>query len=332
MNIFKGIRLGIWSIILAACVVIGGLYLAVSQTFLTTQSLNRIVAESQLSETVRSDVLLPKILQTTRASDYAALLDDNTVTAAFNEAVSTEVLNKKLEPAVDSLQKWLNSKEPTVDFSISMADVSDSFAEKLANKVNDKYASIPSCTLRSTLADAESGICRSSLVTKEALAQKINDMVKQDASLQSSTTITPDSIQLSGSLQRIGSDLPTYLNMFYAGSIIAAGIAALISLWLLLKHRLSGIIAFGSAGVLSGLVLYIVSVVGTQRAGLLSSDSQVLQVARAGSNAIEAVLQQQTLLLVGVGALLIVLAIIAKIILKRRASPAQSLHLSNTQK
>ncbi len=329
MNIFKGIRLGIWSIILTACIVIGGLYLAVSQTFLTTKSLTTIVADSKLAETVRSEVLLPKVLQTTRASDYAALLDDKTVTTAFNEAVSTEVLNKKLEPAVDSLQKWLNSKEPTVDFSISMSDLSDSFAEKLASRVNDKYASIPRCTLRSTLADAENGVCSSSLVTKEALAQKINDMIKRDTSLQSSTTITPDSIQLSGSLQRIGSDLPTYLNMFYAGSIIAAGIAALVSLWLLLKHRLSGVIAFGSAGILSGLFLYIVSVIGTQRAGLVSSDPQILQIARAGSSAIEAALQQQAIILLSSGLALVIIGVVAKVLINRHSTPKQSLHLSD---
>lgn len=330
MNIFKGIRLGIWSIILAACIVIGGLYLAVSQTFLTTKSLNTIVADSKLSETVRSEVLLPKVLQTTRASDYAILLDDKTVTTAFNEAVSTDVLNKKLEPAVDSLQKWLNSKEPTVDFSISMADLDDNFAKKLSTKVNEKYSSLPSCTLRNTLADAESGVCRSSLVTKEALSQKINDIITLDSSLQENTTITPESIQLSTALQRTGSDLPTYLNMFYAASIIAAGIAVFISLWLLLKHRLSGIIAFGGASVLSSIALFVIAVVGTSQAGAISTDPQVLQVARAGSSTFEAALQQQVTILLGVGILLVIVGIVAKILLRRHAKPKQSLHLSDS--
>ena len=330
MNIFKVVRLSIWSLVLAVGIVVAATYFAVSQTFLSTASLNRILEKSQLADTIRTEILLPKVLQNTRGSDFASLLDDKTVTQALNTTVSTSVLNKKLEPAVDSLQKWLNSQEPTIAFSIDMSDLSTKFADELSGKIDEKVAALPRCNLRNTLAEAEAGICRSSLVTTESLTKKINEVIKSDAALENNTKITPDSIKLSPSIQQKGSDLPTYLNIFYAVAIVAAGVALFITLWLLYKHRLAGIISIGASLVVAGVGLFVISVIGTQMIGTFSTDPQVQQIARAGSNALEATLQQTAIPLLIVGIILILLGTLAKVLVNRRSHPKQSLHLSSS--
>lgn len=327
MNTFKVARLGIWGVILATCLSVAGLYLAVHQTFLVGDSLQHIVKESRIAETVREEVLLPKILQTTRASDYSSLLDGQTVTDAFNEAVSTETLNAKLKPAALAIQKWLNSEEPEVSFSINMTDLSDSFANTLSKKVQSKVAALPACTLRNSLSDAQSGTCKSSLVTPEALAERINTLIANDSTLASNTTITPATLNLPTS-SGAASDIPSYLNLFYALSLVALGITVVVSLWLLLKHRLSGIVTIGAGALLAGMGMFLVSVVGPQRLGIVSSDSQVQQVLRAGSSGLEANLQQLSVTLGVVGLVLIVGGAIGLLIIKKRFQSSQSIHFS----
>jgi hypothetical protein len=328
MNVFKTIRLGLWSILLVLCVIIGGLYLAVSQTFLSPTSLATIVNQSHLADTVRSTILLPKILASTRNSNYSPLLDDKTVTDAFNTAVTTDTLNKKLTPAVNSLQAWLDSQQPTVSFSIDMSDLSNTFADQLSQSVNAKISLLPLCTLRSTMDDAENGVCRSPYITQAALAQKINDAIKNDPALKDNMTITPDAIKLSSSVKQPGQDLPEYLNMFYAVSIVAAGIAGLVTLWLLFKHRLAGIITVGIAGLLAGILLYITAIIGVQAVGTLSTDELVQQVARTGSNIFAAALQKEALILMIGGAVMALVTSAIVIIISRRRRPERSAHLS----
>lgn len=330
MNIFKGIRLGIWCIILTACLSVALLYVAVSQAFLSLASLKTIVETSNLSETVRSEILLPKILQTTRSSNYAALLDDKTVTDAFNKAVSQDTLNKKLEPAIESLEQWLNSKEPTVDFTVDMSDISHSFADSLAAEVAKKYDNLPACTYKNTSRDFETGVCSSWLLSKEKLTEKIKELVKNDSSLQENTTLTPDSVSLLSSIQRVGNDLPTYLNIFYALAIVSAGLAALISLWLLLKHRLLGVITLGISGLLTGVVLFVAAVLGTQQIGSVSDNQHILQIARAASSTIELVLQKQAMYAAGSGFLFVTLGVVAKLLLARRRNTQPPLRLSES--
>lgn len=304
MNAFKLFRLSLWAILLAGCLTISLLYAAVNQTLLSKQGLQTIVADSGLTQTVREEILLPKILQTTRASVYADLLDDETVTTAFNRAVSTETLNKKLDPAITATEQWLNNKTNTIDFSISLSDISDTFAASLAEEVNTKLAGQPRCTMRNTLSDAERGVCRSALVSAETLQQKITELVTRDQSLAANTTLTPESIRLSPTITQRGSNLPDYLNIFYAVALVSTGIALLGMLWLIGKHRIGGMITLGISGLLAALVLFVGSIVGTQAVGVLSSDSRVQQIARTGASALEGTLQQYGLGLGIVGALL----------------------------
>ncbi len=208
-----------------------------------------------------------------------------------------------------------------------MSDISNKFADSLASEVSKKYENLPACTYLNTMQDLETGICSSRLLSRENLTEKIKELVKNDSSLQQNATLTPESAPLLSSIQQTGSDLPTYLNIFYALSIVCAGLAACISLWLILKHRLFGIITLGASGVLAGFLLFIAAVLGTQQIGTISDSQHILQIARAGSSAIEIVLQKQALLVTGSGLALVFFGSIVKIYLIRRKKSQPSLRL-----
>lgn len=331
MNTFKVIRLSIWSILLAVCAGASLLYLAISSTLLTQQGLEKIVKESKLAETVREEVLLPKILQTTKGSDYASLLDEKTVTNAFNQAVPADKLNEKLAPATAAMQRWLDSKEPELVFQIDMSELSDDFAARLSENVDAKLASLPKCTRQNSLADAETGICQSSLVSKEALTNKISELIQTDATLKENLVLTPDSVGLSAATQGSAGDFPTYLNMYYAFAIITAGLVGMIALWLLFKHRLAGIVALGGAGLLVGIGLFISATVISTSAGTFSSDTYLQLVARTGTTLLESTLQTYALIATGIGFGLVIIGTISLILLSRRHKSHQTMHMSSSQ-
>lgn len=331
MNVFRIIRLSLWAMILAACATVAIGYLAFSQAFLSKEGLTKIVEQSHLAETARTDILLPRLLATTRSSDYSTLLDDKTVTDAFNEALPKEALNAKLEPAVNALHLWLNSKEPSVAFSIDMTDLSNNFANKLSEKINAKVAALPTCTARNTLADAENAVCRSPFITKETLMNQIDEAIKNDPELKSNSTITPETIALPRSAQTGGGDLPSYLNMFYATSLIAAALAGLIVLWLLFKHRFAGIITIGAASLLAAAALAAGPLAAAPLTARLSGDELASKIAFAATHSLASNIQYYAVVLAGAGITAIIIGSLGAFFLARRRKAQAGMHLSSEE-
>lgn len=327
MNVFALIRRSIWAVLLAACIVVGCAYLAFSQTFLTSVGLTHILQQSRLAETVREETLLPKVLASSRSSNYSALLDDKTVTEAFNAAITTDALNAKLAPAIDALQLWLNSKEPSIQFTISMNDLSDNFAAKLAESVSAKVAALPQCTRQNTLADVENAICRSPLITDMVLRANINEAIKSDPALKENITISSETIPELAEL-RSESSLPSYLNMFYAFTLVATAVMVLISLWLLFKHRFAGIITIGAACILAATTLLIGSAV-SHAATAQINDPLLSKVIFAATQSLSGILQQYALLLAGGGIIAIIIGVVFLIVLSRRRRSRQTMHMSS---
>ncbi len=328
MNAFTTLRRAVWSIILALCIVVMTLYFSLSQVLLSAPTLERIAAESNLAQTLRNEVILPKIINHAKTSQYAALLDEATITKVFNQTIPSAALEQEIAPVAVSLQRWLDSKEPDVTFSIDTGELSTRFANQLAQVASDKIAALPRCTVNNTISDAQNAVCRSGFVSQAVVVQTVTDAIKNDPSF-AQTVITSADIPLPDPVARAGRDIPSYLNMFYAASIIAAGIACMITLWLLLKHRVSGIITIGSSLVLSAVALFVTSLFITRIIESVSTDPLVQQVARAASTAIESVIQRQSLILLAAGSILIVTMAIIKIILIRRRRTKDTMHFGH---
>lgn len=329
MTIFKAVRLGIWSLLFAVAITTVGSYLAISQSVLTTEGLNKIVTKSQVADTIRTGTILPKVLEATQSSEYATLLTDKTVTAAVNETFTTAELTRKLEPAVTSFHDWLDSKEPSISFSISTADLTEEFAATLSKKAVESYKVVPTCSVQNTRTQALAGQCRSPFITESSLADAVQQAIKSNSSIEETAAITPNSIVIPATIKSIGGDLPTYLNIFYALSIIAAGVALLIGLWLLLKHRLNGFIALGASGLLASGFLFTVATIGSRSAETLSNDAQAQRVAHVAAELVTASIHTQIFVLVMAGIALIIIGAAAKLFIARYHRSHGSLHLSS---
>lgn len=326
MNVLATIRRIIWGIILGSCITVALLYLAFYQTFLSGDGLHKIVSKSQAAQTVRDEFLLPTIIEGVKASPYASFFDDATITKAFKEAVSVETLNDKMAPAIDSLQAWLNSKEPSINFSIDTSDMSASFIEKLAQAADKKFTTLPQCTRYNTLIDAENGICQSPLVSKDELKAAITRTIENEPSLRTSL-ITQETIILPSSAQRVGHSLPDYLNIFYGLSIIAGGVSLLVLLWLLLKHRLQGIMTIGFGCLLAAILLFGAATTLPLAMPSFESDQLINNLTLGAVRLFTDTLRQYALVVGGVGFIIGVISSITLVFINRRRKPAGAIHL-----
>lgn len=330
MNVLATIRRIIWGIILGICITVAALYFAFSNTFLTGNGLHQVISKAQVSQTIRDDFLLPKVLEGIHASQYSQFLDDAAVTKAFNEALPSETLDTKLTPAIDSLQAWLNSKEPAVNFTIDTSDISANFISKLSQTASTKYASLPRCTFANTLIDAERGLCQSPLVSKEDLAAAITRTVERDPALNTAT-FTQETITLSPSVKQAGHSLPDYLNIAYGLSIIAAGVAVLVTLWLLFKHKLAGIVTIGLAGLLAGLLLFIAATAIPLTVPNFGGDPLPSNLLLGAARLLADTIKQYSLIIAAIGFLLGVIALITMVIMSRR-TPTYTVRLHENDK
>jgi hypothetical protein len=325
MNVLATIRRILWSIILAACITVCSLYLVVSNVLLSGNNLQKITKESSITQTIRDDVLLPRVLESAKSSQYSTLLDEKTVTKAFQDSISTDDLSKKLTPAVDALQEWLNSKRPDVTFSIDTSDLADRFASKLSAAVSAKIKALPACNYTNTTVDAESGVCRSPFVSQTELDETIKRTINNESTAKNAT-ITQDTIQLPREARQAGQDLPTYLNMLYSATVVTAGIGALITLWLLLKHRLAGIVTIGAACVLAGVTLFVATSAVRAVVASLDGDPLIGHLVLSISSLVTDAIRYAGLLLVGGGLVAIVLGVVALVILGRRKKAHDAAH------
>jgi len=325
MKGFVILRRVLWGAILAGSIAIGCLYLSISSVFLTTSGLQKIASDSNLSQAIRNDVLLPDILESTKNSQYASILDTPTVTKAFNNAIPPDVLNNKLTPALEATRDWLDSKQPAITYSINTADLSDKFAGTLARAVSAKILSVPECTVSNTPSQAKDGICRSVEAAQSNITETAKKIIERESSFES-TVVTQDDIAFTSSLQGSMPYLPDYLNVLYALSIVAAGLILLIGLWLLFKHRLAGIITIGVASIISALLLYFVTALLPNVAQRFANVVAANDILTASVASLGASLRHTALLLGVGGAITVALASIILVAITRRQKNHDTVH------
>ncbi|RYX79445.1 hypothetical protein EON76_01865 [bacterium] len=329
MTIFTAVRLSIWSIIFACGVVVTSFYIVVAQNVLSREGLNTIATDSEIARTIRTETILPKALQAAQSYEYTALIDDTVVTDTVNETFTDDVLIKKIEPAITSLHDWLDSKEPAITFSLSTADLTTKFSQTLAKKIVEKYQAAPLCTLQNTRAEALAGECRSPFITEASLTDDMQQTIASHPSIQEISTITQDTLVASLPTTPGASDLPTYLNIFYAASIVAAGIAAIVGLWLLLKHRLNGIITLGGGALLASGALLAGLAVVERTSQTLTNDQQAQKIIAVAVEMIGSSLHAVSIAYALIGIALIIIGMTAKLSIARYRRSHRSLHMSS---
>lgn len=324
MSVFQGIRLSIWGVLLAACLVVVNLYSAASHTVLTTQGLEEIAHKSNAYQHIRDDIITPRAVEA--MGTYTAILPRENLAVIIKETLPDTKLDQLASPVITSTRDWLDSKQPDIRFSIDTHELRDTFTTKLTETANKNLENLPACTSGNTLTDIVNAICRTPYISVATQ----QDMLSRIIASQSDTvpvTFTEKTIVLPGSLKHFTNDVPSYLNMLYAMSIVTGGFAALTTLWLLLKWRLRGIIALGASLIAASIgTAIIASIIRSAHLSALETPYREMAVAGAGVIADRVMYYVLPAILGGIA--LILIAIAALVLWRRHRSkaPAPQVH------
>ena len=173
MDILAIVRRSISAAVATALLLVGCAYLVVSTTLLNTAGLKDISQQAKLAEIIRSDLVLPHLINQAESSDYSHLIDKSAVTTAFNRAVPSSTLEPKLDPAIEATRVWLDSKSSDISFVIDTKTEAEDFKQALIKQVNQNVAKLPDCTLDNTLSDAQYGICKSAYISEADIKTEI---------------------------------------------------------------------------------------------------------------------------------------------------------------
>lgn len=326
MKTFKILRLGIWSLLLATAIVIAGIYVAVQQELLSSTGLKNITAQSDVPATVRSEILVPKVYAAVQQSDVAAYVDRQAVEQIVTNAASDEVLTQKMSPAFTSLEEWINGSRTDIDFSIDIKDIVDAIAKDLTDSATTAYQALPVCTLRNTSSDIQSGTCRPSTITATAFRSAAERDINQ-AIESADTTITQDSVPYFSSITTSGANLPRFLNIFYAVSLVALAIGVLTILWLLIKHRFAGLTTIGIGVLIAAVSLLLITVISPRLSSSAPESLPRPLVTTAVESLNKQLLQQSSYLAIA-GIASTVIGVSFTVLLSRRKSQRATMQFS----
>lgn len=273
------VRLTLWSLVLSICLVVLMSQLLLSRTLLDSRDMQSLVADTSIYDTVRRDVLVPHIQATIQGSEYASVIEKETVTTAVDQTFDDKALDALLAPTTHSLVNWLNSNQSDlslpVDAQVQVHDLTRALSESIAAQI----VALPPCTWLNTAEDIAQYICRPPTVDDSAITRTVEQAIRSDSRFDDSN-FNIVSLMLPESTRTFIEPIPRYINILYSAAIFAAGVLVLGVLWLLIRYKFTGIITLGVSAALAttafGLLVYIVQGLPAQVA-LESSYQTIVQ-------------------------------------------------------
>lgn len=328
MKVLAGIRLGLWAIVLGLCIVIGGLYLTVSQTLLQPRELQSWTTEANLGKTIREKVITPRVaaaLENTQPEEFSLVTRDM-ITKSLDQALPDDTLNARLTPATTALSDWLDKKTSDITYSIPSKDLRESFFDHLGANLDQKIASLPKCTFNSTYDDIQHAKCFYSEGITSQVKVAVLEAAEKGSREMLGDTISSDSVPLVPTTGP-SANIPDSLNLLGAAALVAGAILAIGSLWLLIAKRSLGVITLGAAALIGGGGLLATWQILQQRIGGVAIDPLYQPLVTTAIDAMTKKGNGYALLSILTGGLLIIIGL-GLFTFFRRRNEKSSIHFS----
>lgn len=134
-------------------------------------------------------------------------LTDPQVQSAAKSALTPAQVQTYANQVIDSVYVWLNGKTATPNFHIDLSGAKASFADNLADQVQQRATNLPVCTdMSSASYDAYSATCLPPGVTPAQAASAVRDQILNGQGFLDKPTISAQDVKKSGTNQSVFSD------------------------------------------------------------------------------------------------------------------------------
>lgn len=280
MNIWRGIGITFVAVLLAAFLAIAAAYFALDRSVLDTKKTEAALTHSQFYVIVRRDKFIPQLTeQITQKFSPSSALTTTDVIDSLRDAFPQDTVNSMTNTVIDATYAWLNKKSPDIDFSIPLTTERNTFIDALGKRVTTNLEKLPACTRYSQFSEDSNEItCIPPTATVEEVQGEIMDKVKE-AVEQSDTAITPDTIGLDSKSLGSYDTAPDYLSLLWVANLVALPLAALLTLYLVVKRRSLGLIVIG----ITVLAIAVVCITAGQLLGTVALPSDSLTRTATGT-------------------------------------------------
>ena len=257
MTFLRATGLLFWTAVIAVCLIIIGLYLALSQTVLHKPTLERWLTSSDAYQRTVDLVVVPRVIAETRQSTTAnKLVTDDLITESLRQTLPASAVRAKAAPATDAFYQWLDGKTPDIEFSIPTKDTKQQFIKNFQKNLTIAAEKLPACNFNTTYDETFDGSCRPTFVTPQAMAEEITKEA-ENSIVAFDEPLTQSDIPLTDIPQTLR-ETPNYLNLLWAAALGAGVLLAVAIIWLLTR-RIGGLYAIGIGGFAGAAGLYILA-------------------------------------------------------------------------
>lgn len=259
MKVWRGFTLTVWVILLMLLASFALQYRAIQTTVLDSGTAKAQLVKTGAYEQLRDTLLLEK-LRTLVQERYPenTIVDSPMLRTILAETLPRDEMERRFEPAVDAFYRWIDSKEPEINFSIDLSDKTSLFYRALEVQLGKKLATLPSCgdyrypPEEAVLVDK----CIPVYVSVLEATSAAMSILRSDE-LPIGNTVTPETFALPTGQSSVLKQLPTYLNYLWVLNYVAIALFALIALLVIVSRRSLGILAVGVSIIGSALLLWL---------------------------------------------------------------------------
>lgn len=259
MKVWRGFTLTLWVILMTLSAMFAIYYYSFSSTVLDQNKTKTLLRESKVYDTLRDEVITTAI-----ANSVSQKVPDNRlIDAALIREVTTETLpasevEKLAEPALDNFYRWLDSKEPDLNFPLNLESKQELFYRNLETKLGAKINSLPECTDAPYPPEEAllTYMCLPYYVTAKEATQAVMGSVRTSGVAPDETT-TSETFALPTANRGSLKQAPTILNMLWTLNWAAIAGFALVALFVLVSRRAVGLIAIGVSLLLASIIVLL---------------------------------------------------------------------------
>ncbi len=259
MKVWRGFTLTLWVILMTLSAMFAISYYSFSSTVLDQNKTKSWLRESTVYDTLRDEVIASAITNTVNQK----VPDNRLIDAALIRQVTADTLpkdevEKLAEPALDNFYRWLDSKEPELNFPLELTGKQELFYRNLETRLGAKINSLPEC--QDDPYPPEEALvtymCLPSYVTAKEATQAVMGSVRTSSVAPDDTT-TSDTFALPTADRGTLKQTPTVLNMLWSLNWAAIAGFVLLALFVIISRRAVGLIAVGASMLIASVVVLI---------------------------------------------------------------------------
>lgn len=259
MKVWRGFTLTLWVILMTLTAMFTVSYYSFSSTVLDQNKTKSWLRESTAYDTLRNEVIAPAITDTVNQKvPNNRLIDAALIRQVTADTLPKDEVEKLTEPALDNFYRWLDSKEPELNFPLELAGKQELFYRNLETRLGEKINSLPEC--QDDPYPPEEALvtymCLPSYVTAKEATQAVMGSVRTSGVAPDDTT-TSDTFALPTADRGTLKQAPTILNMLWSLNWAAIAGFVLLALFVIISRRAVGLIAVGTSMLIAGVVVLV---------------------------------------------------------------------------